>query len=382
MSKRPFQILVVSIGFLLVIVLHSPTLAYYDLIFDNEAYKNQIFGNQLDQSKFDAIGQQMLDDSAAEITQLQQQLESSGLGGALSDIQAMQSAIALTNTPLYPAPNELVTFALDDYSINATGATINWSVDGVAMPAWQNQRKVESVAPALGVRKTVSVSLRLPNGVVTNASITIQPVRIDIVVEGQTSVPAQYRGRPMPIQRTPIRATAVVFDGLSTSATDLSYRWSVNSTVVSGGAVRGGSSYRFTPPLRRSTPITVEVFNRNGTQIGRATVETPLLEPEILFYEVNPLRGTSYRALPSDTTFSGSELAVKAAPYYFSNSVSQTDLLYTWKLNNNIVPTNQANPGELIIQAQGASGSGVVELNVRNPEEIIQRVTSKFRISY
>lgn len=366
---------------LILTVLPLSAFSYYEINYDQNAV-DQIFNSIFDKSKFDTIEKRMLDQGNADILKMQQQLEMSQISGALSDLQSTQQRLSLVANPAYPAPNQSVTISLDDYSINSVGAVITWLLDDVIDHNFDNQRSIKITAPASGSTMTVAVTLQLPSGANISTSMVIKPIQIDIIVEAQTQVPVDYKGRSMPIQRTPITATALVFNGQSAAPATYSYRWSVDRQVVNGGPVRGQSRFTFTPPLRRLVPITVEVFDTAGAQIGQYSVEVPLIEPEIHFYEKNPLRGATNVALSKTAILTGSEMTLLAQPYYFSQNIPMSDLLYIWKVNETIISQTEQMNNEITIQSPGRTGSGVLELQVRNPQEILQIVTRKLRINY
>lgn len=290
--------------------------------------------------------------------------------------------VSIDANPRFPQPLALVTLQLNDYAISSVGSEVTWSVDGVAQGSAQNQRSIQVVAPKLGETKVVTVQVRLRGGSVMTAEHKISPVRTDIVVDADSVVPVFYKGSALPSIQTPIRATAILYDGSGTNPNDYSYVWKMQNQVIGGGQIRGGNTITFTPPLRRSVSLTVEISDLAGKPVGRKTVEVPIVEAEVLFYEFNPLRGINQNAVLKTYPMLTDEVTFKAETYHLPKSVIVSRPKVAWELNRRAVDNGGATPYEITIRRQSGAGAYTIGLDIRSMEQILSGARGSFQVTF
>ncbi len=310
-------------------------------------------------------------------------IESDLIDRDLQDLEGSLANFKLQSRPVFPAPEEKTVVSLNDYSINSTGARVEWYVDGVTVPDSNNKRAVEVTAPKLGDTMNVTARFLFPSGRVSEASLTLRPVQVDIILEPLTHVPVFYRGRSLATQQSTIRAIALVYaDGSGKPSTGFSYKWQTNGTVIEGGSLYEGNVIEFDPPLRRTITLELEVADKQGTPVGSKTVTFPLVQPSVLFYEHNPLRGLSPIAVGNPFRFGSPEVTVRAEPYNISIDALNDPLReITWRLNGADTLTGP-DPYIITLREQGRAGRAVIDWRFRSPLKQTQSFEGAFAVQF
>lgn len=301
------------------------------------------------------------------------------LGGAPTHAQTPK--ISLESSLQYPGPHTTTTVSISDYSINTVGYDFNWFVDGKPLPNQKNKRFIEVVTGALGTQKTVELRAVSESGISILARTSLIPTITDIIIEADTYTPIFYRGRALPIAQSPLTATVLFMNGSNKTPQSYSYRWTLDGDVVSGGALRGG--YRTTIPTRRFQTgyISVEVLDGTGLVVGKNSITIKPTAPKTYLYEINPLRGVIQRALLSDFYLTEGTTDVLAEPY-FMNIKNVSDALFTWRLNKKQISNGNTDANRLTLNADGGSGSGVLELQVLSKDLLPQQTLSRLSIFF
>lgn len=277
--------------------------------------------------------------------------------------------------PQYYEPNSTVSVELNSYSINTNGATIQWFVDSTAQPNFQNEHTLQLTTGELGTSQTVRAILTQASGIQIPLATTITPIRVDMLVEADTLTPAFYRGRSLPTSGSAVRVTALPFTGTNQDPSQFSYSWQVGEDAINGGSSRPGeNSVTFTPSFDTSPKVQVTIFDSEGAIVATRSIRVPIVEPELHFYEINPLRGIQTTALDADYIFQGSEMQVRAEPYYMSRGLQAEDLHIAWKINNRSISNPSTDPQQISLRRQGDMGMFTLEFEIRNLNQLLQGI--------
>lgn len=278
--------------------------------------------------------------------------------------------------PAYPEPYSTARATLNDYSIDASGATISWRINGTVVKAYENQRSVEVAVGALGTPVPVEAILSLPDGSRLTGSKTITPHYLDLIVEPQTRVPAFYRGRALPSTGSTVNVTALV-DGGAIPRSELTYHWRLNNTSLLGGAVRAQNQVSFTMPPGGGILEVVAEHPTQGT-VSSKSIQLISSLPQIRFYEVSSLYGTGHRPITT-LTLTGNSTTVRAEPFHLDLQTFNTPDLAEWTVGNSITPGNN-NPYEVTLLRQGGVGTSIVGFHVRNLTQLLQGAQGGFSV--
>ncbi|MFT7507142.1 MAG: hypothetical protein ACI92I_000281 [Acidimicrobiales bacterium] len=292
------------------------------------------------------------------------------------------SASTLVFSPRYPEPNEQITIELNDYSINTSGAAIQWFIDGTEEVLVQNERSISITAGELGSKTIVTAITTLANGSRIEAQKNITPIRIDMLIEADTLAPSFYKGRTIPSTGSSIQVTALPFTGVDRNPETFSYVWRVDDKVQGGGSRYGRNSITFTSGFEKNILVSVDVIDDAGNILSSESTYIPLANPELHFYEINPLRGMSEIAMNNGFIFLGDEIKIHAVPYFVDKSLVTNNPHIEWKLNNQTIQNPSTNPQEITLRKEGDSGSFAIEFHIRNLRQLLQGVKDSVTINF
>lgn len=274
----------------------------------------------------------------------------------------------ITLSPEFPNPGEGVTASVDDYSLGSAGNAITWSIDGSVRTDDNNKRSISFTAPAAGESLRVSANLSGSAGNF-NASRTITPYHIDVIIEPQTYTPSFYKGAALPIFGSQVLLTALLHtQNGPVDSSQFTYRWRVGTKVLNSGPVRGGFQTYFTIPQGRNHTISVDIQNNSGAIIARRTINMPVSEIDVQFYEYDGLYGLHHKALISGQPFVGNNINIQAVPYYLDNLRSLDEYNMEWRINNRLSGIVSDNPLEVNL----GSGTYSVGFKIRNTTALLQ----------
>ena len=294
--------------------------------------------------------------------------------------QMFNQNLSIDLRPTSPEPGETVTASLNDYSLGLSVAGMRWFVDGEEVAEARNERSVEFTVGAYGEETSVRAVVESNNGFMVEASRTIIPATVDIIIEPRTFVPDFYRGRALPSPHSEVAATAIVNTGGNEER--LTYLWEVNGQSVGGGA-QLDNRVEFQTPLGRSLTLTVEARDASGNTVAREGVSLPIEQPEVIFYEVNALKGTVEIPIGDRLQLAGSETTVRAQPYYLDNRIFTSNALIEWELNNEEIAYDPVNPLDVAVVRNFSTGNNArLQFQIRNLDDLMQGASGGLSISY
>lgn len=291
-----------------------------------------------------------------------------------------QSAgIQLRATPAYPESAEAYTLSVADASFQ-NRSSITWFIDGIEATQFKNSSTLEIKEG--NSPKQVTVRVVYTNGTVREGIYKANPYRIDLVAHADTTVPLFYKGRALPSSGSPITVTALVFKDGGASSNGYSYIWKVGGKVQNGGGLWGNNTVTYTPQFETELSVSVDVLDKTGAILSSESLQIPIAEPELYFYEVNPLRGLSEKALAEPFIFIGDEVRLRAEPYFMSKLILDEHVYAQWEINGKNVPSASDDKSEIIVQKQGISGSSVLSFHIRNMQQLLQGAKDKLTIRF
>ncbi len=295
---------------------------------------------------------------------------------------ATNDGSAFSISPRFPEPNETVTIELNDFSINTAGASYTWFINGTEYVAAKNLRSIQIPAGTAGERTTVVARTRLANGATLETKTTIAPIRVDMLIEADTIVPAFYAGRSLPSSGSTVRVTAIPFADSSRSPSTYSYTWRVGSTVVGGSSIYGKNSVTFSSGFERTVQVSVDIIDSAGNLLTTEQVNVPISDPELHFYEVDPLSGLLERAIDDTYIFTNEETIFRAEPYYMDRALMANRPYTEWKLNGETIANPNSNQQEIVLRRSGQQGNFVLSYHVRNLRQLLQGVEDSVSIKF
>lgn len=278
-------------------------------------------------------------------------------------------------SPATPVANDTARVYFINPATVPAGSTVRWFVDGVEQTDAANSRDVSVPTKNIGEVTEVRAVLATPAGVQETLTVTISPVRIDLVVGANSRTPRFYLGRALPTGGSSISVNALVFGA---GAGPFTYEWRVNGQARTNQVGNTGSMITFTPGL--DSEMFVEVFVYSGPDlVAVARERIPLLSPEIHFYEANPLRGVLHNALRSPYYLLNDEITLRAEPFFFSGSAS--DYKIVWEIENQTAIPDE-DPLEMTITKTASGGSATIEASLLNITNYAERASAQLEVTY
>ncbi|OGC78825.1 hypothetical protein A2852_01615 [Candidatus Adlerbacteria bacterium RIFCSPHIGHO2_01_FULL_54_23] len=292
--------------------------------------------------------------------------------------------------PETPGPREQVMIEAQGIGNFLGNADIIWSVDGKAVKRGMGERTFIFTTGALGERTSVRVTIDSETQGFFSRTFTFTPSLVNLVWEADTTVPPLYRGKALYSAGSPLKVVAfpTVYSGSSRVAPSaLSYQWERGGESVPEASGLGRYGFSFSgDQLKNAETVGVDVYYGN-TKAARGEITISAAEPQVLFYERDPLRGILYeKALPAAISLAGREITLKAEPFYFSSTAKNSGALaYAWMLDGNEVSGPDSASGLLTLRQSG-EGRGQGELSVslqnQNPDMFVQAAQNALQIVF
>ena len=277
-------------------------------------------------------------------------------------IPGAESALSVSFSPQYPAPESTVTVTLRSLLYDLDSSSVTWTVNGKVAGSGDASTPFSVKTGPLGSKTDIQADVTGPNG---SASViaTVIPTSIDLLWESDSYVPPFYGGRALPSAGSRVRLVALPHfvrpGGGEIPADQIVFTWTKDSEVLGGSSGRGKSSITADgPTLFGTEPIVVGAGCVDGTIAGQALVRIPDTEPRLILYENHPLFGVLYhKALGATTFVPNNEMSFTAVPYFASAASSgDAGLQYKWRVNQSSVAASPARGNEITVNAASSTG--------------------------
>lgn len=291
--------------------------------------------------------------------------------------QVSDSSMFLEVNPAFPEEGETYTISANTYNTATPRSSIHWFVNGIQVTEASNQTSITLTADQTPDQVTARITLT--TGQILEETFIASPYRVDLIIDAETLTPAFYNGRNLPSSGSTITATALVFNNDKDITDNFSYLWKVNNKTQNGGSLYGQNTLDFKPSFEYKMNVSVDIFNSEGTRVAGETVIVPIVEPELYFYEQNPLRGLLGTALRDPHIFVGEEMVVRAEGYYMDTDTA--DIHTMWEINNKEVAFSE-NPTEITLRKEGNAGTASLSFHIRNMKQLLQGVEKSINIQF
>jgi hypothetical protein len=292
--------------------------------------------------------------------------------------EANADGFSITLSPSYPEPGEVFTATIGSRDFSAPQNSVTWFVNGHEASTDANTDTLTLTVPESPMTLTARVALA--SGAVLERKYVVDPYRVDLIAEPNTTVPSFYRGHPLPSSGSSIRVAALVFkNGVRTTA-GLSYAWRVNNVTQKGSAV-SNDAITIRSNFEKTMRVSVDVLNAAEQKIAEDTIEIPIVEPEVVFYEKNPLRGLSLVALADPFTLIGAETALRAETYFMDAALPAADVFSEWTQNSTALAATD-DPREISLQPGGKHGDTRIGYSIHNLRQLLQSAKGAITVRF
>jgi hypothetical protein len=167
--------------------------------------------------------------------------------------------------------------------------------------------------------------------------------------------------------------------------TGLEYYWRLDDYELPdySGLDKNSFSFKATKTAGRSHIVRL-IITSGGKNVASRTMEIPVVDPLIAFYEQEPILGENFnKAFTGTYQLSKPEITFIAEPFFF-NRTEANNLKYTWKLNGRSVAPDGGN-GRVITfttPASGGQGTNEIKLLTESPTNALQYIQNGFSVIF
>ena len=283
-----------------------------------------------------------------------------------------------------------MTITARSYAIDINSSKVSWTVNGVSAKNAVGATTLEVKAPALGKKLTINVTATTPEGRVVNASIIIGSGSVDLITETSGYIPPFYRGKISPIYQNTVKIIALPHiansSGIEYDPKTLVYQWKCNDRALEDQSGYGKQTVTLVGDIvPRTYDLSVAVFPRDGSAQAEGFMQVAVEGPSVSFYIDDPLYGPLFNRAVGEILRIGSqkETSVLAVPFGFAKpSGGIGNLSYSWLINNQKHDNLSTNESVILRAPDGSSGSSDIQLDIRNPDKILQGATGGFSATF
>ncbi len=290
--------------------------------------------------------------------------------------------------PENPRPRDTVTIRAESYSSDLPSSSFVWSVNGKVYKQGIGEYSIDVIVPEIGNVVTIKARIQDTKGKIVEKNIEIRPSLVDIVWESQSYKPPFYKGKNNISYDDQVRLIAVPqlsHGGVSLiDPKTLVYHWKMGGKDIDGGVGYGTQSVIIPMGnIPKDIEIQVEVATRDGLVEGSASTILKPASPSVVFYEESSLYGPLFnKALVNKVPLKNSEMKVIATPFGFTINKNRNDVSYIWSINS-VDQEDLAGNKSVTIRAKGdTEGSSLINLRMRNVEQILQGAENFVTIYY
>ncbi len=316
--------------------------------------------------------------------------------GAVNYAESLQTGpyqitpkIDVKKIPTYPRSNGKAIIKIESFTFDLTRSFVSFYLNGEVAKQGVGIKSFSFKTGDLGSSDDVKITAKTKSKGTITKEINISPSKIDIVWEADTYTPPFYKGKALQSAKSAVTIEAMpelYKNGVRQDPEGLYYKWERNFRVIKEGFGANGKSLTIKNTRgKKSIEVSLEVENTEGSARTKRYMEIPVSEPEILFYEKNPLMGIIYKdELGEGTQLEGEEITIDAEPYFFSmNKRDFGSMRYNWEIDGK----NQEATGHLahtltLRRVTDNEGTMQLSLFLRNSKEILQSDGKEIDIKY
>lgn len=303
-------------------------------------------------------------------------------------IPEINSVLVPTVVPADPGPREDVSIRIKSYSLDLNNATISWFINETLQSQGIGQTSFSFTTGNLGSASVVDIVVETA-GEVKAEQVIIRPADLDLLWQAHSFTHPFYSGRALPAIGGLISVAAIPNfvdeSGARIPSSELSYTWSVDGSVVERVSGRGRSTITAsqTKPTDRLV-VSVRAETPSGLLSKETRLVIPIVSPEIVLYENNPLLGPLFNTAITNT-FSLRETETRFIAYPFFMSLSNRNdehITYTWQLDNTPIELGDDRGSITVRQSGSEVGEAAIGVVVENTRDIFQKGNAAFSILF
>lgn len=199
----------------------------------------------------------------------------------------------------------------------------------------------------------------------------------------KTFVPSDYIGKPLPTFKSVVSLSATPIDANKTTESNYIFYWTLdNATSISNPSKNNIASFEVDQGSNSKHKIHLRIFDKNNNLVKEHYLTIPVVDFNFNLYQVDN-NGSLGVVLESVFSKTDSRVDLIAKPFFFSNIKNESDLKYTWKLNNQEIIGETSNPSTLSLTIPKETPPGTqyqLKLLIENPLNKYQSLEKNYKI--
>lgn len=212
-----------------------------------------------------------------------------------------------------------------------------------------------------------------------------QNQKIDFFIDwsAQTFTPGDYQGKSLPTFNSIVKLTATPApkEGQKINENDYFFNWIIDNFIATPSQT-SSESFKISEGKGSEHKVYLRVFDKNRDLINEYFFFIPVAAPDVIIYKTNG-DGALNNAKGILYVSADSELSLTAKPFFFNNILSESHLLYTWRLNGEEIKSDLQNPNKILIVFPSEIPKNTefsLTLVVENPFDLYQFVEKNYTI--
>ena len=297
--------------------------------------------------------------------------------------------LELTPSTSSPAPGQTVTITAQSFSSNINSAKTTWSVGGKVLQSGTGLTKLDIVAPVLGQKKTVLLTIVTSEGQTISKSIDIIPGSIDMIVETNGYKPPLFLGKLSPVYQNEVKIIAIPHIAINTKEeldpNKLVYQWKKNDQVLQSQSGFGKNFVTVSGDIiPRPYIVTVTASTQDGRYSSTGAVNITESDPQISFYINDPLYGILFNKIADNNIRidTNRRVNVLSVPYGFNPNTDLSNIVLDWIINGESHQELAKSTSVVLRAPEGKAGYSNIQLQISNTEKLLQRASSGFSTTF
>ncbi len=279
--------------------------------------------------------------------------------------------LTIQTFPANPGPNQKVVISISSFAIDLERADIAWTVNSKFAKRDTGLTTYAVTTGDVGSVTTVDITLRTADGAQVSKTIALRPADVTLLWYADGYAPVLYEGKILHTSGGMITVAALsnfILRGTPLGPDALFYDWRLNDQSLDNQSGLGKQTIMFQGSLlygKDTISVTVSTKDHVLAADGQLTIQTQ--NPNIIFYEDDPLSGTIYENALSDTYFlKKPEITIRAEPYFISTPLLLPGKINAgWLINNIKTAGNPTFPRIITLRQNGSSGQADISYSLQ-----------------
>ncbi len=291
--------------------------------------------------------------------------------------------------PKNPGAFQTITISIESFSTDLNQAEIKWYLNGSLQKEGRAIKNFTTETGAIGNVLTVEAIIKTKNLGVLAKKVTITPAEVEIIEQADSFIPPFYKGKARASTEGNVTLIAlpsfISSSGKKVSSDNMIFKWKRNGSALPDQSGLGRNSIAVKVPYIKEAVVKFEV-EVSAPEHNLIATKSHFVEPEnpqIIFYENNPLLGVVFnRALKETFNLNKDEISIIAYPFAFNgNIINNDDSNFSWRVNGNKV--SPAGKRNIITLRRPANTKGIssASLSIENSKRIFESASQSLKIN-